>query len=78
MLDAADDAASRRRGAVSRLIFLVHTIRHQMRCLATEANVTRMRLSAGWLRLESRNIIADFLSHNSLYSMRMHELYIVN
>ena len=47
MLDAADDAASRRRGAVSRLIVLVHTIRHQMRCLATEASVTRMRLSTG-------------------------------
>lgn len=54
MLDAADDAASRRRGAVSRLIVLVHTNRHQKRCLATEANVIRMRLSTGLLRLESR------------------------
>jgi hypothetical protein len=78
MLDAADDAASRRRGAVSRLIVLVHTIRHQMRCLATEANVTRMRLSTGLLRLESRNIIADFLSHNSFYNMKIRELYILN
>lgn len=61
-----------------RLLFLVHTIRQQTGCLATEANVTRMRLSTCLSRLESRNIIVDFLSHNSLCNMRTCALCVLN